>query len=65
MSAARVVIEVERNLHNRGVQLGFARASWVLKSDMKRHHVTEIIEPSMIFNRLHDAVAAFENSAER
>lgn len=64
-SAARVVVEVARNLHNRGVQLGFARVSWLLKSDMKRHYVTEVIEPSMIFNRLHDAVAAFEKSEQR
>ena len=62
-SAARVVAELDRNLRNRGVQLGFARASSGLKSDMKRHHVTEIIQPSMIFERLHDALAAFEKSA--
>jgi sulfate permease, SulP family len=59
-SAARVLREVQKNLTSGGTQLGFARVSWDLKADFARHRVTEFIEPSLIFNRLHDALAAFE-----
>jgi MFS superfamily sulfate permease-like transporter len=60
-SASRVVAELERNLKKRGIQMGFARARWGLKSDLMRHHVTDVIDPAMIFNRLHDARAAFKS----
>jgi SulP family sulfate permease len=59
-SAARVVRELQQTLTNRGTELGFARMSWDLKADFDRHHLTEVIVPSLIFSRLHDAVAAFE-----
>ena len=60
-SAARVVVELQQNLTSRGTQLGFARMPWELKSDFARHHLNEVIDPSLIFNRLHAALAAFEN----
>ena len=59
-SSSRVLAELLRNLKNRGIQFGFARVSGSLKSDLVRHHVTELIDPSMIFARLHDALTAFE-----
>jgi MFS superfamily sulfate permease-like transporter len=59
-SAARVVLELQQNLTSCGTQLGFARARWDLRADFTRHHLTESIDPSLIFNRLHDARAAFE-----
>ena len=59
-SAARVVQELQQNLTNCGTQLGFARMPWGLKADFTRHHLTGVIDPSLIFNRLHDALAAFE-----
>jgi SulP family sulfate permease len=59
-SASRVLAELLRNLKGRGVQFGLARVPWGLKSDLTRHHVTELIDPSMVFNRLHDAMDAFE-----
>jgi hypothetical protein len=31
-----------------------------LRADFTRHHLTESIDPSLIFNRLHDARRAFE-----
>jgi sulfate permease, SulP family len=58
-SAARTLREVQRNLTSCGTQLGFARMPWDLKADFARHHLTEIIDPSLIFNRLHDVLAAF------
>jgi SulP family sulfate permease len=59
-SASRVLAELLRSLKDRGVQFGVARVPWGLKSDLARHHVTELINPSMEFNRLHDAMDAFE-----
>jgi SulP family sulfate permease len=62
-SSSRVLAELLRDLKKRGIQFGFARAAWSLKSDLVRHHVTELIDPSMIFNRLHDALTAFEKQS--
>jgi sulfate permease, SulP family len=59
-SAARVVQELQRNLTSGGTQLGFARMPWDLKADFARHHLTEVIDPLRIFNRLHEALSAFE-----
>jgi sulfate permease, SulP family len=59
-SAARVVRELEQNLTSAGVELGFARMSVDLQADFARHHLNEVIAPSRMFNRLHDALAAFE-----
>jgi MFS superfamily sulfate permease-like transporter len=59
-SASRVVVELQKTLKTAGTQLGFARMSWGLKADFVRHHVSNVIDPALIFNRLHDAVAAFE-----
>jgi SulP family sulfate permease len=59
-SASRVVLELQQNLTSCGTQLGFARVRWDLRADFTRHHITESIDPSLIFNRLHDARSAFE-----
>jgi sulfate permease, SulP family len=59
-SAARVVQELQRNLTSGGTQLGFARMPWGLKADFARHHLIEVIDPLRIFNRLHEALSAFE-----
>jgi MFS superfamily sulfate permease-like transporter len=56
-SAARVVLELQQRLTSCGTQLGFARMPWGLKADFARHHLTEVIDPSLIFDRLHDARA--------
>lgn len=61
-TAARVVLELKRNLTEAGVELAFARAPWDTRADFDRHHLTEAIGPERIFNRLHDAIAAFEES---
>jgi MFS superfamily sulfate permease-like transporter len=59
-SAARVVEELKKDLTNAGVAFGFARLPWNTKADFDRHHLTEIIGPSMIFNRLHGALDAYQ-----
>ncbi len=59
-SAARVVEELKKNLAAAGVSFGFARLSWNTRADFDRHHLTEAIGPSWIFNRIHDALDAYE-----
>jgi high affinity sulfate transporter 1 len=60
-SAARVIEELKKNLTRAGVCFGFARLSWNTRADFDRHHLTETIRPSWIFNRIHDAIDAYEN----
>ncbi len=59
-TAAKVLLELKRNLTEAGVELAFARVPWDMRSDFDRHHITEAIGTGRIFNRLHDAIAAFE-----
>jgi MFS superfamily sulfate permease-like transporter len=61
-TAAQILKRLKENLNKAGVELAFARAPWDLKSDFERHHVTKVIGPDRFFNRLHDAIAAFEKS---
>jgi MFS superfamily sulfate permease-like transporter len=61
-TAARIVKRLKENLDEAGVELAFARLPWDLRSDFNRHHVTEVIGQDRIFNRLHDAIAAFQKS---
>ena len=59
-TASRVVMALKKSLTEAGVELAFARAPWDLRSDFDRHHLTESIGPERMFNRLHDAITAFE-----
>jgi len=59
-SAARVVQELKKDLANAGVVFGFARLPSNTRADFDRHHLTECIGPSLIFNRLHDALDTYE-----
>jgi SulP family sulfate permease len=59
-SAARVIEQLQQKLKSLGTQLGFARMPFGLRADFARHRLTEVIDPTLIFNRLHDALAAFE-----
>ena len=61
-TAARILKRLKGNLDQAGVELAFARIPWDLRSDFDRHQVTEVIGADRIFNRLHDAIAAFEGS---
>jgi SulP family sulfate permease len=58
-SAARVLMELKKNLTDAGVELAFARVSWGLQRDFDRHHLTETIGSARIFHRLHDALETF------
>lgn len=55
-TAARVVIELARELAQKGVALAFARVGEFLKADLDRHHVTDVIGSDEIFSRLHEAL---------
>ncbi|MGA8437579.1 MAG: SulP family inorganic anion transporter [Candidatus Sulfotelmatobacter sp.] len=58
-TAARMVRQIHKELVDGGVALVFARVSPSLKADLDRHLLTEIIGPAQVFDRLHDAAAAF------
>lgn len=62
-SAARVILELKDDLDRRGISIGFARLPQDARADLDRHHVTEVVGPAMIFDRLHDSLRAFENAA--
>jgi SulP family sulfate permease len=64
-SAARVVQELKKDLANMGVVFGFARIPWNTRADFDRHHLTETIGPSLLFNRLHDALDAYEKEQQQ
>jgi MFS superfamily sulfate permease-like transporter len=64
-SASRMIKALAKNLTEAGIELAFARMPWDLRSDFDRHHLTEIIGPTRIFSRLHDALTAFEASTNR
>jgi sulfate permease, SulP family len=59
-SAARVVEQLHQKLASRGTQLGFARMPFGLKSDFNRHRLSEVIDPALVFLRLHGVLEAFE-----
>jgi len=63
-TAARMVQQLQKELADGGVNLGFARVSPSLKADLDRHLLTEVIGPAQFFDRLHDAVAAFAKRNE-
>jgi sulfate permease, SulP family len=63
-SAARAVIALKKNLTEAGIELAFARLPGDLRSEFDRRYLTETIGPARIFNRLHDAIAAFEEQAK-
>ena len=59
-TAARVVLQLQQDLVSSGVVLAFARVSPELKADLDRHHLTQAIGSERIFDRLHDARAAYD-----
>jgi sulfate permease, SulP family len=59
-SAARVIEQLQEKLKSLETQLGFARMPFGLRADFARHRLNEVIDPTLIFNRLHEALAAFE-----
>jgi sulfate permease, SulP family len=58
-TAARTMQQLHAELVQLGIVLGLARVSPSLKADLDRHLLTEVIGAALLFDRLHDAVAAF------
>jgi MFS superfamily sulfate permease-like transporter len=61
-TAARVLLEVEKDLAAQGTGLVFAHVQSDLKPDLDRHHLTEAIGPNRIFDTLHEACAVLRGS---
>ena len=60
-TAARMVRQLHQELARCGVELAFARLPASLKADLQRHRLTEVIGPTLVFDRLHDALHAYEH----
>jgi SulP family sulfate permease len=60
-TAARTLLEIKRDLVTAGVELAFARVPDELMADLVRHHLTEVIGPTRIYNHLHNALDAFKD----
>jgi SulP family sulfate permease len=58
-SAARVIKDLQQDLADANVALVFAHVEPELQADLDRHHLTELIGPNRIFDRLHDALACY------
>lgn len=60
-TAARVVRDLQQNLKDGGVDLVLAHVESDLKPDLVRHQLVEAIGADKIFDRLHDALAAYHS----
>ena len=64
-SAARVVRPLVEELTARGITLLIAHADPALRSDLARHHLSDVIRDERIFERLHDAIAVVRGAPPR
>jgi SulP family sulfate permease len=53
---------VKKTLTDAGIAFGFARVPWSTRADFRRHHLSEAIGSTLIFNHLHDAVEAYNKA---
>jgi SulP family sulfate permease len=56
-TAARSVSALKQVLVRSGVLLAFAHVGSDLRADLDRHHLTEAIGPTMLFDTLREALA--------
>jgi sulfate permease, SulP family len=61
-TAARLLLEVQKDLSAQGTGLVFAHVQSDLKPDLDRHHLTEAIGPNRIFDTLHEACGALRGT---
>ena len=61
-SAARVVREIQKDFAAQGTGLVFAHVQSDLKPDLDRHHLTEAIGPTRIFDTLREALGALRDA---
>jgi SulP family sulfate permease len=64
-TAARVLLEVQKDLSAQGTGLVFAHVQSDLKPDLDRHHLTEAIGSNRIFDTLHEACAVLRGTLPR
>jgi sulfate permease, SulP family len=64
-TAARIVLEAEKNLQELGTRLILARVQADLVPDLDRHHVSEAVGSQWIFFTLHGAIEAVRGKASR
>jgi len=64
-TAAWVVRDLQQNLSRHGTELVFAHVQSDLRPDLDRHHLTEAIGPSRIFDTLRGMLAAFAKLREQ
>lgn len=64
-SAARGVRELLTELADRHVGLALAHVEPELQADLDRHHLTGLVGPAQVFDKLHDAVAHFRELARQ
>jgi sulfate permease, SulP family len=62
LSAARVVCEIQKDLAAQGTGLVFAHVQSDLRPDLDRHHLTEAIGPTRIFDTLREALFALRRA---
>ncbi len=58
-SAARIVKDLYIELATLKILMVWAHVESNLQADLNRHHLTELIGPDRIFDRLHDAIAHY------
>ena len=64
-SAARVVRDLQQELHSRGIQLVVVHAEQPLLADLRRHRLGDVIDEERIFDTLHEALAAINEHRVR
>jgi high affinity sulfate transporter 1 len=64
-SAARVIQELQAELASRKVELVFTHVQAELQADLDRHHLTEAIRRSRIFDKLHEALVYYHKLEAR
>ncbi|HEY1807867.1 MAG TPA: SulP family inorganic anion transporter [Acidobacteriaceae bacterium] len=62
-SASRVIVRLNNQLDAAGIALGFARMPASASADFQRHHLGDVVPPSMLFDSLHQSLQAFENAS--
>jgi SulP family sulfate permease len=62
-SAARVVCEIQKDLAAQGTGLVFAHVQSDLRPDLDRHHLTEAIGPTRIFDTLREALGVLRGAS--
>lgn len=61
-SAAHVILRLKEDFAGKGIEFAFARVQPFLRGDLDRHHITRAVGAERVFARLHDALAACEES---